>query len=85
MCVDPFGFTEEYIVADQPVTSPDQHKPGFGKPARIGAVISVVLLLLMLAGNHHGKVEDLWLLGGAAALTFLILADWIMRKNGIRR
>jgi hypothetical protein len=85
MCVNQFGFTEEWIVADQPVIAPDQQKPGYGKPARVGAVISVVILLLMLAGNHHGKVEDLWLVGSAAALVFLLVADRIMRKNGIKR
>jgi hypothetical protein len=85
MCWNPFGFTKEYIVADEPVTSPDQHKPGFGKAARIGAVITGVILLLMLVGNHRGKVEDLWLLGAVGALVFLLVGDWIMRKNGIRR
>ena len=30
----------------EPVTSPDQHKPGNRKAARIGAVVTVVLILL---------------------------------------
>jgi hypothetical protein len=76
---------EESIVADQPVTAPDQHKPGFPKASRIGAVITVAILLLMLLGNHEGKVEDLWLLGSAAVIAFALIADAVMRKNGIKR
>ena len=72
-------------MADQPVTSPDQHKPGFPKASRVGAVLTIVFLLLMLLGNHRGDVENLWLIGSAALLTFLLVADWVMRKNGLRR
>jgi Protein of unknown function (DUF2631) len=83
--VRPAARKEETTVADEQVTAPDQHKPGFPKAARIGAVISIVLLLLMLLGNHRGKVEDLWLLGGAVILAGFLIGDWVMRKNGIRR
>ena len=72
-------------MADQQVTSPDQHKPGFPKAARIGAIVTIVALLLMLLGNHKGQVENLWLLGGAATLALMLIADAWMRKNGIRR
>jgi hypothetical protein len=72
-------------VADQPVTAPDQHKPGFGKSARIGAYISMVILLLMLIGNHEGNVENLWVLGSVIALGTLLLGDWALRRNGLRR
>jgi hypothetical protein len=76
---------EESTVADQPVTAPDQHKPGFPKASRIGAVITVVILLLMLLGNHEGQVESLWLVGTAAVILFALIADFVMRKNGIKR
>ncbi len=72
-------------MADQQVTAPDQHKPGYPKAARIGAVITIVSLLLMLLGNHTGKIEDLWLGASAALLTFMLVADYVMRKNGIKR
>ena len=72
-------------MAEEPVIAPDQQKPGYGKAARVGAVASVVVLLLMLAGNHRGKVEDLWLVGMAGLLIFMLAADWVMRRNGIRR
>jgi hypothetical protein len=73
------GGTEEIV------TSPDQHKPGPKKAAYIGAIASVVILLLMLAGNHHGKVEDLWLVGVAALLVLVLIADYFLRRNGIKR
>jgi hypothetical protein len=71
-------------VADQPVTAPDQHKPGFPKASRVGAVVSVVALLLMLLGNHGGKVEDLWLVAVAALLLLALVADRVMRRNGLK-
>jgi hypothetical protein len=76
---------EESTVADQPVTAPDQHKPGYPKAARIGAIVSAVILVLMLLGNHKGWVENLWLLGVAAIIVLALVADRVMRKNGIRR
>lgn len=72
-------------MAEQQVTSPDQHKPGFAKPARIGALLTVGALLLMLIGNHEGRVEDIWLVGIAGAIILVLLADWALRKNGIKR
>ena len=67
------------------VTSPDQHKPGPKKAAYIGAIASTVILLLMLLGNHHGKVEDLWLVAIAGMIVLVLIADWLLRKNGIKR
>lgn len=67
-----------------PVTSPDQHKPGPVKAARVGAVITIVALLLMLIGNHDGWVEQVWLIGIAATLIAVLVGDWILRKNGLR-
>lgn len=72
-------------MADQPVTSPDQHKPGYPKAARIGAIVSVVILLLMLVGNHKGFIENLWVLGVAGIIVLALVADGVMRKNGIKR
>jgi hypothetical protein len=67
------------------VTSPDQHKPGPKKAAYVGAIVSTVILVLMLLGNHRGRVEDLWLLGAAAAIVAVLIGDYILRKNGIKR
>ena len=67
------------------VTSPDQHKPGPKKAAYVGAIVSTVILVLMLMGNHHGRVEDLWLLAVAGGIILVLVADYILRKNGIKR
>ncbi|MGC0363501.1 ABC-type Fe3+-siderophore transport system permease subunit [Rhodococcus sp. 27YEA15] len=38
-------------------------------------------LLLMIIGNHHGKVEDLWLIGIAATMVFVLVRDIIIRRR----
>jgi Mn2+/Fe2+ NRAMP family transporter len=73
------------VADDEPVLAPDQLKPGHGKSARIGAVITIAVLLLMLLGNHPGRVEDAWLIGLAVVLAAILVVDWVMRRNGIRR
>jgi hypothetical protein len=73
------GGTEEIV------TSPDQHKPGPKKAAYVGAVVSTVILLLMVLGNHHGRVENIWLVGVAALLIAVLIGDYVLRKNGIKR
>jgi hypothetical protein len=73
------GGTEEIV------TSPDQHKPGPKKAAYIGAIASTVILVLMLLGNHRGRVENLWLLGAAGGIVLVLIADYVLRKNGIKR
>ena len=72
-------------MADEPVTAPDQHKPGFEKSARIGAIVTIVLLLLMTIGNHGGQIENIWLVVTAGALASGLVADALMRKYGLRR
>jgi hypothetical protein len=71
--------------SEELVTSPDQLKPTSRKPAYLGAAGSVTVLLLMLFGNHRGKVEDLWLIGSATIIVLIVLGDWAMRRNGIKR
>jgi len=69
---------------EEPVTSPDQHKPTPLKAARIAAVLTIIVLLLMLIGNHHGHVEDIWLIGISATLLAILLIDWAQRRNGLK-
>ena len=71
------------MAGNEPVTSPDQHKPTNVKAARIGGVVTIILLLLMLIGNHRGRVENLWLILIAAVIAALLVGDWLMRKNGL--
>jgi hypothetical protein len=72
------------VAGNEPVTSPDQHKPQNTKLARAGGVASIVILLAMLIGNHKGHIEDIWLIGLAALLAVGLVADWVMRRNGLR-
>ena len=72
------------MAGSEPVTSPDQHKPGHRKAGRIGAVLSAVALLVMLCGNHEGRVEDIWLFGIAALLLVIVIGDAVLRRNGLR-
>lgn len=69
----------------EPVTSPDQHKPGAPRAARIGAAVTAVLLLSCLVGNHKGRIEDVWLVVLAAGLILTLVGDWVLRRNGLRR
>lgn len=73
------------MAGSEPVTSPDQHKPGNRKAARIGAVLSIVIIVLMAAfGNHQGRVEELFAYGVAALLAAILIIDEALRRAGLR-
>lgn len=72
-------------VADaEPVYAPDQLKPGTRKWSRIGAIVSALILLAMIIGNHEGNTENVFLIVLAATLIVVIAADAVLRRNGIR-
>jgi hypothetical protein len=67
------------------VTSPDQHKSGHRKAARIGAVITIVLIVLMGAfGNHQGRVEEFVSYAVAAVIAAILILDVALRRAGLR-
>jgi hypothetical protein len=72
------------VAEHEPVTSPDQHKPGAPRAARFGAALVAVLLIALTVGNHRGQIEDIWLLAIAAALILALVGDWVLRRNGLR-
>ncbi|MET8907330.1 MULTISPECIES: DUF2631 domain-containing protein [Micromonospora] len=73
------------MAGSEPVTAPDQHRPGHRKSGRIGAVLSAVVLVVMaLCGNHEGNVENIWLFGLAALLLAIVIGDAVLRRNGLR-
>jgi hypothetical protein len=73
------------VAGSEPVTAPDQHKPGHRKSGRIAAVLSAVVLVVMaFCGNHEGRVEDIWLIGIAALLLAIVIGDAVLRRNGLR-
>jgi hypothetical protein len=55
-----------------------------GKAARIAGYVMIVLLLVMIKGNHQGRVEDLFLIGFAAAIAVSLVWDSRRRKNAWR-
>ena len=72
-------------MAEEEVTSPDQHRPGVsGRLARFGAVVTVISLLGCLIGNHRGNVENIFLITSAGLLVAILVGDWILRRNGLR-
>ncbi|WP_412539881.1 DUF2631 domain-containing protein [Longispora sp. K20-0274] len=70
--------------SSEPVTSPDQHKPTNLKAARIGGIVTILVLLVMSIGNHEGNVENIWLFGLALLLAATLVGDWLLRKNGLK-
>jgi hypothetical protein len=73
------------VAGSEPVTAPDQHKPGHRKSGRIGAVLSAVVLVIMaFCGNHRGRVEDIWLIAIAALLLAIVIGDAVLRRSGLR-
>ena len=67
------------------VTSPDQHKPGHPVLARSLGLGSAVFLILMIFANHRSQVENVWLISMAIGLVLIFVADWVLRRNGLRR
>ena len=52
------------------------------KVIHIGGLLAAGFLLLMLKGNHVGHVEDVFLIGFAALILFLVGRDWWLRRRG---
>lgn len=73
------------MAGDEPVTSPDQHKPTNMRAVRTGAVITIIALVAMaLFGNHEGNVENYWLFTIAGLIAAMLVGEWLLRKNGLR-
>ncbi|GAB2624380.1 hypothetical protein Aab01nite_18040 [Paractinoplanes abujensis] len=73
------------MAADQePVYAPDQLKPGNRKQARRAAIISAAIILMFFWGNHEGNTENVWLVVFAVGLVGAVLADVVLRRNGLK-
>ena len=55
-----------------------------GKAGRIAGIVTIVVLLLLIIGNHRGRVEDLWLIGCAFLVLVSLIWDSRRRKNAWR-
>jgi hypothetical protein len=51
----------------------------------IGGLLSAGFLLLMLRGNHVGRIEDVFLIGFAALIVIAVARDWWLRRRGWMR
>ncbi|CAN5141635.1 DUF2631 domain-containing protein [soil metagenome] len=56
----------------------------FRAAAPVLGVAMTISLLLFIAGNHEGNVENLWLVGIAAIMVFLLIRDRTKRRNSWR-
>lgn len=72
------------MAGSEPVTSPDQRKPGNRRAGRIGAVVSALILLSLTIGNHEGNIENVWLVVLALGLLGIVIGDTVLRRNGLR-
>jgi len=72
------------VAGSEPVTSPDQHKPGNRRGGRIAGVVTILIILAMVFGNHEGRTEDIWLISIAALLAAILIGDEVLRRNGLR-
>ena len=55
-----------------------------GKVGRIAGWAMIVLLLVLMFGNHRGQVENLWLIGSALVIAISLIWDSRRRKNAWR-
>ncbi|WP_117210027.1 DUF2631 domain-containing protein [Allorhizocola rhizosphaerae] len=72
------------MASEEPVTSPDQHKPTPIKLYRIAGVVIIVSLLLMLFGNNEVNTGAPWLIGTAALIAIVMIVDAVQRRNGLK-
>lgn len=72
------------MAGDEPVTAPDQHTPTNMKAARVGGVLTILILLSMTIGGNITGLERLWLVGVAALIAAILVGEWLLRKNGLR-
>ena len=52
---------------------------------QVGGVLAGLFMLLMLRGNHVGKVEDFFLVGFALVIFVIVGRDWWLRRRGWTR
>jgi hypothetical protein len=57
----------------------------FPRAGRIAGAITVIILLTLLIGPHQGRVEDLWIVGIAAVLAFLLVRSTLRARRAWRR
>jgi hypothetical protein len=73
------------VAGSEPVTAPDQHKPGNRKAGRFGAIFCALALVAMIFNNNEvSGIEKIWLIAIAVGLVVAVIGDVILRRNGLR-
>ena len=57
----------------------------FPKGKAIAGWFTVFALLIMLIGNHQGRTENIWLIGSAALLAFVLIRQAVRERKAWRR
>lgn len=57
----------------------------FPKATRIAGWATVVILLLMIKGNHENNTENVWLVGLAAFIALMLVLDIRKRRTAWRK
>ncbi len=70
--------------ADEPSAEWGWHG-SFPRGELIAGWFSVAAMLLMLIGNHQGKVEDIWLIAIAAIMAYALAMRTIKQRHNWRR
>jgi peptidoglycan/LPS O-acetylase OafA/YrhL len=73
------------VADNEPVTSPDQHKPGPRRAATVGAVVSAVVLVCLAFANNETDTGKPFLFTAAGLIIAALIADFVLRKKGLRR
>ena len=73
------------MAAEEPVTSPDQRKTINPKAARVGAVLTILVLLAMQFGYPLTAMERIWLASIAGLLALFLIGDAALRRVGLKR
>jgi len=70
--------------ADEPSVDWGWHGT-FPRATRVAGWVSAGILLLMLIGNHQGRIEDVWLVAVALCIIAGLIYDQIKRRTAWRR
>ncbi len=57
----------------------------FPKAIRVAGWLTAVAMLLMLIGNHRGRIEDIYLIATAAVIVAALIRDRIRSRTAWRR
>jgi hypothetical protein len=58
---------------------------GFPRGALIAGWVSAIIILLMVIGNHQGKIEDIYLVCTGLGMIFLLIRKMMSDRRSWRR